>query len=88
MFKKEEKRAFWLINGEGGSHCRILRMDDSRRCKTGQNNAKPGKTADTPGDAKESKQHYTEIQTKEQVKCVFMIIMVFFSCFSVPDLTD
>ena len=50
-------------------------MDDSRRCKTGQNNAKPGKTADTPGDAKESKQHYTEIRTKEQVKYVFMIIM-------------
>ena len=77
MFNKEKKRAFWLINGKGGSHCRILRMDDSRRCKTGENNAKQGKTADTPGDAKESKQHYTEIQTKKQVKSSIIIMMVF-----------
>ena len=75
---KEKKRVFWLINEKGGSHCRILRMDDSRRCKTGQNrgnNAKPGKTADTPGDAKESKQHYTRIQTKKQVKSSIFIIV-------------
>ena len=42
--------------------------DGAKQCKTGGNNAKQGKTADTPADAKESKQHYTEIQTKEQVK--------------------
>ena len=64
-------------------------MDDSRRCKTGQNNAKQGKTgqnnakrgktADTPGDAKESKQHYTEIKTKKQVKSSIIIISSFTS---------
>ena len=42
--------------------------DGAKQCKTGGNNAKLGKTADTPADAEESKQHYTEIQTKKQVK--------------------